>query len=251
MKLVALLQARNEARYLPGWLANVAPAVDGIIALDDRSDDETGSLLRAHPKVIDVITKLSGDSWDERGNHIALIRAAREHRVPWAISIDADERLEQEFAVRREAVIEAADRDGIEALSLQLRELWGDRAHYRSDGIWRGKARYRLFRNRREHTKFDPRPLHRYWIPLDIVANLARVGRHLDLNIYHLSMISRDEREARHARYRALDPDGRFQPQGYDYLVDETGLERTLVPPDRDFLPADDPAAMTLVTSRG
>ncbi len=43
--LIALLQARNEERFLPGWLENVTPAVDGFIALDDGSDDRTADLL--------------------------------------------------------------------------------------------------------------------------------------------------------------------------------------------------------------
>ena len=243
MTLLALLQARNEARYLPGWLENVAPAVDGIIAIDDGSDDETASLLSAHPKVVKLISNPPGGGWNERGNHMALIKAARAHGGDWVLAIDADERLEQGFAARRSHLLEEADARGIEAYTLQLRELWGSRGQYRSDGIWGGKARYRLFRNRPEHTKFDPRPLHRYWMPLEIVSRLATVGAHLDVNLYHLRMIRAEDRAARHARYQALDPAERFQRQGYGYLVDEAGIAFRPVPSGRDFLPVNDPAA--------
>lgn len=243
MTLVALLQARNEARYLPGWLENVAPAVDGIIAIDDGSGDETAALLGAHPKVLELISNTPGSAWSERGNQMALIKAARAHGADWVLAIDADERLEQGFANEAPRLMAEADASGIEAYSLQLRELWDSRSKYRVDGIWGGKARYRLFRNRPEHTKFDPRPLHRYWMPLEIVSRIATVGAHLDMNLYHLRMIAAEDRAARHARYLALDPDRRFQAQGYDYLVDETGIELRPVPPGRDFLPADDPAA--------
>jgi glycosyltransferase involved in cell wall biosynthesis len=241
--LLALLQARDEARYLPGWLENVAAAVDGIIALDDGSRDDTALLLRAHPKVIEVISNPPGGPWNERGNHLALIKAARAHGGDWVLAIDADERLEQRFAGAAPQLLAEAHGRGLEAYSLQLRELWNDRRHYRVDGIWGGKARYRLFRNRREHTKFDPRPLHRYWMPLEIVSRIATVGAHLDLNLYHLRTIRSEERRARHARYLALDPDGRYQPQGYDYLIDETAMQLVEIPPERDFFPADDPAA--------
>jgi hypothetical protein len=241
--LLALLQARNEARYLPGWLANVAPAVDGIIALDDGSEDATADLLRAHPKVIALIANPPGRPWNERANHMALIQAARAHGGGWLLAIDADERLEQRFTAEAPRLLAEAEAKDIQAYTLQLRELWNDRRHYRTDGIWTGKARYRLFRNLAEHTKFDPRPLHRYWMPLEIVANLARAGAHLDLNLYHLRMIRPADRAARHARYRALDPQNRFQPQGYDYLIDESGLQLAEISADRDFLPWDDPAA--------
>ncbi len=243
MTLLALLQARNEARYLPGWLENVAPAVDGIIALDDGSTDDTAALLRAHPKVIEVIGNPPGSAWNERGNHMALITSARAHGGDWVLAVDADERLEQCFAAEAPRLLGDAEDRGVEAYSLQLRELWNDRRHYRIDDIWGGKARYRLFRNRREHTKFDPRPLHRYWMPLEIVSRIATAGAHLDINLYHLRMIRREDRSARHTRYVALDPGGRFQPQGYGYLIDETGMELAEIAPGRDFLPVDDPAA--------
>lgn len=135
MTLLALLQARNEARYLPGWLENVAPAVDGIVAIDDGSEDETAALLGAHPKVIELITNPPGGAWNERGNHMALIKAARAHGGDWVLAIDADERLEQGFAARVPGLLAEADVNGIEAYTLQLRELWDSRGQYRADGI--------------------------------------------------------------------------------------------------------------------
>jgi glycosyltransferase involved in cell wall biosynthesis len=243
MTLIALLQARDEARFLPGWLENVAPAVDAIVALDDGSRDETAAILATHPKTLEVISNPPGQPWNERANHMALIKAGRRHGATWFLCIDADERIEQRFAGEAAALLAEADRRGLCAYSLQVRELWNDRTHYRIDGIWGGKARYRLFRNDPSHNKFDPRPLHRYWMPFEIVGNLENVGAHLPHNIYHLRMIRREDREARFRRYAALDPGNRYQPQGYDYLVDEVGMELMPIRPDRDFLPANDPAA--------
>lgn len=244
MRLVALLQARNEQRFLPGWLENVAPAVDGIIALDDGSDDATAELLAAHPKMLQVIRNPAGQPWSERGNHMALIKAGRQHGAEWLLCVDADERLEQRFAGDIAQILARADEKGIEAYSLQLRELWNDRSHYRKDGIWGRKARYRLFRNDIRHTKFDPRPLHRYWMPLEIVTRLASVGAHLPHNLYHLRMVLPEDRRTRHLRYVTMDPDNRYQPQGYDYLVDEAGMELATIPPERDFFPSSDGALL-------
>jgi glycosyl transferase family 2 len=242
MTLIALLQARNEQRFLPGWLENVAPCVDGIIALDDGSTDETADMLRAHPKLIELLANPSGQPWDERGNQMALIHAGRRHGAGWFLCIDADERVERAFATRVRDLLHQADEDSIHVYTMQLRDLWGDRHHYRCDGPWNGAARPRLFRNNPAHRRFDPRPLHRLWIPLELASTLGTCGRHSELNLYHLRMISAADRAARAARYQALDPGQLYQEVPYSRLIDETGLQRKRIPPERDFFPLDDPA---------
>jgi len=241
-RLVALLQARNEQRFLPGWLENVAPAIDGIIALDDGSEDGTAELLSAHPKTLELIRNPAGQAWNERANQMALIKAGRRHGADWLLCIDADERLEQRFAADVPNLLDEAERKGIEAYALRYRELWNDRHHYRQDGIWGRKIRHHLFRNDVRHTKFDPRPLHRHWMPLDIVTRLPTVGANLPHNLYHLRMIRPEDRQARYERYISLDPESRYQPEGYDYLIDEGGMELAAVPAERDFLPLRDVA---------
>jgi len=221
-------------RYLPGFVANVAPQVDGIVALDDGSSDGSAEFLEAHPAVLGVLRVPSTrPRWDEPANWRRLVEAAREHRPEWIVAIDADERLERDFRRRAARVIRRGRLLGFEAYAVRLRELWGDRDHYRCDGLWAKKRPPRLFRARHDHA-FDARPVHPVRVPLQS----QRLGGWpvADLEIYHLRMIEVADREARQRRYLELDPDRRWQKVGYDYLVDERGLRRRRVPPHRRFL---------------
>ena len=136
MRLIGLLQARNEERFLPGWLENIERCVDGIVALDDGSDDRTAEILAGHPKVLDVLTNPPGLPWDERANQNALVQAGRRHGADWLLCLDADERLEDRFVEQAHELLDTAERDGVEVYRFTLRELWDDPLLYRVDGVW-------------------------------------------------------------------------------------------------------------------
>jgi len=58
-----------------------------------------------------------------------------------------------------------------------------------------------------------------------------------DLNIYHLRMIRPEDRHRRVQRYHRIDPGNDLQPQGYDYLLDEQGLDLRPLEPGREYVP--------------
>jgi glycosyltransferase involved in cell wall biosynthesis len=233
VRLLALLAVRDGMRHLPGFLRNVAPQVDGIVALDDGSSDGTPELLAEHPAVLELLRQpRDRPSWDEVGNHRALIAAALRHGAEWALSIDADERLEREFRARSERVIARGRWLGCSAYAIRLRELWDDPGQYRIDGIWGRKLMARLFQARADH-EFDPAPIHGQKAPLQG----RRHGRFpaADLTIYHLGMLRAEDRAARRARYEQSDPERRWQRIGYEYLTDTRGLTLEKVKPSRGF----------------
>ena len=234
VRLIALLAARNEMWYLPGYLANIAPHVDGIVALDDGSTDGTAECLAAHPKVLEVL-RVPPDRpvWDEVGNHRALVHAGLRHGAEWFIVLDADERVEHDFRARAERVIRRGTRRGMSAFALRLRDVWDSPERFRADGVWGGKCVARLFRALPDH-EFDDRVVHATKAPLQ-----SRRGASYpiaDVVIYHLRMLCPEDRLVRRQRYETIDPEARYQPShGYAYLTDETGLRLRRIPRRRTW----------------
>lgn len=230
VRLVALLAFRDEMEHLPGYVANVGPHVDGIVALDDGSTDGSAELLSSHPRVLEVL-RVAGDRsrWDEVGNYRRLVDAALRHGADWAVSIDADERVERDFRRRAERVIVRGRWLGLAAYGVRMRELWDSPERYRSDGLWGRKRSARLFRLD-QGAELDTRELHSSKAPVRAPVAAA------DLEVYHLGMIRPEDRVARRARYERLDPTARWQPrEGYAYLTDPSGLELRAVPADRGW----------------
>jgi len=235
-RVLALLAFHDEMRYLPGFFRNVAPQVDGVLALDDGSTDGSGDFAAGQPSVVELLRKPPREphDWSELDNRSRLIAAAGRHRPDWLIAVDADERLERGFRSRVQAEIARAEAAGISALSVHFRELWGAPDTFRADGIWGQKRFARLFRQR-DDPEIDQRLIHGHWAPLNSRTEGGFPAG--DLFVYHLKMLTAKARTARRALYEDLDPDCRLQQMGYAYLTDETGLRLERLAAGREYEP--------------
>ncbi len=233
-RILALIHFRDEAGNLPGLFANLEGQVDGVIALDDQSSDESRTIVESQPLLLELLTVEPGaqDDNEDGKNRPPLIRAAWDQGADWLLGIDADERLEYDFRRRAEREISRTEAEGQTALWVPFLELWGAPDQVRVDGIWAQKRKACLFKARRDHL-FDERRMHTNWAswpPPNGEYPLA------DLRLYHLRMIHAADRRARADRYRRLDPDSQWQEIGYDYLVDEDGLELAPIEPGRGYV---------------
>jgi len=234
-QLLALLPFRDEMRFLPGLFENLAGQVDGVIALADRSADGSREFVEAQPLLVELVSAPEG-GWGwlrEDLRQRKLIEAAWEHGADWLLAIDADERLEREFRSRAEPELRRAARDGHAALWVSWCELWDAPDTMRVDGIWGEKRKPSLFTSDRGH-RFHDRRMHSFWAPWPPANGEYPTA---DLRIYHLRMIELADREARADRYRELDPDREWHAIGYDYRVDEEGLELAPIEPGREYVP--------------
>lgn len=231
--ITLLIQFRNEAENLPGFLANVCPKVNRIIALDDGSSDASASIVSS----IENISLMSKPAviphhWNEPDNKRLLINEALLENPHWVLVLDADERLERDFRDRANLAIHLAMRYQFTSIALRLAELWNQPTQFRADGIWGKKRRVRLFLLQQDY-QLQAADFHAGW-------NCASQNNfeHIvpaDIYIYHLGMLTQTQRERRKQKYKQLDPDDDWQSIGYDYLTDVNNLKLEKIRPERYF----------------
>ncbi len=234
-RILALVPIRDEIENLPDLFANLEGQVDGVVALDDGSTDGSREFLEGHPLVIELATVAPGaqEEMEDGRNHLTLMNAAWKHGPDWFLGIDGDERVERDFRRRAEAEIDLAEAAGDGALWVPFLELWGSRDRFRADGTWGQKRKACLFKADPE-ARYGKQRVHSVWAPWPPPKGDYPTA---DLRLYHLKMIRPEDRQARADLYNRLDPDREFQAIGYDYLVDEEGIELRAVEPGRDFIP--------------
>lgn len=236
-RIIALLSVHNGMKYLPDYLENVGPHVDGVVVLDDGSTDGSGDYARNHPAVLEVLRNEEGTH--ARGGEPETQRKVREAALAfqpdWLVAVDVDERVERRFRHRFLAEIQRAEACGFRAYTLLFRELWDRPDQYRVDGIWGRKRPARIFKAR-SGSVFDTRKLHTHWAPLDARLEDGQFAP-ANLILYHLTMIKEEDRIRRRDKFNQMDPNREWQSIGYDYLTDPTGLQLEGLPPGREYTP--------------
>ncbi|MFM9926190.1 glycosyltransferase family 2 protein [Variovorax sp. H27-G14] len=220
-RIVCVMQLHNEARLLEGCLAHLRDHVDGFVLLDDGSSDDTAHIARREPKLLELLRNppRQPHAWNERENRRRLLACARAHGAGWVLVCDADERYETLFLSHLQPIVDSLPEAQLSCLTLSVHDLWDAPDRFRVDGPWGRKQRTCLFRLPQD-IGFDEAPaLHGPWYP-DIVARHGVMYRS-HYRLYHLKMVRPEDRTARRDLYRRLDPEGRYQAMGYDYLAEE------------------------------
>ncbi len=194
-------------------------------SLSDRTIlllDNAGHYGATPIAVSEVVSVQNSEPWQDAGNRLTLLARAAAHGCKWCVFLDDDEVFEP--FVNKQMMI-ALIRDAVEAgcdlIEFQLCEMWTNSA-YRVDGIWGQKRKVRVQRNplMQESVHWRGNHLQRlHAIPMqcgDVYQS--------DIRILHYGMSTPELREARVKKHNLLDPNKIYQPQGYDYMLDTSGM---------------------------
>jgi hypothetical protein len=96
-RVIAAVGTWNEAEFLPRWLEHVATIADGVVAVDDGSDDGTVDILRSHPLVLELLAKPRGER-EEVADRRRMTKMALAHGADWILFLDADEVFDARIA---------------------------------------------------------------------------------------------------------------------------------------------------------
>ncbi|MDB5010128.1 MAG: hypothetical protein JWQ06_917 [Mucilaginibacter sp.] len=93
-KLVVMLRVKDGIFFVHEWLACFEKLVDEIVVLDNGSTDGTYEVLKAHPKVVDIIKT---EGYNEGRDKNLLYERLRRRNPDWCLWLDVDELFEPEL----------------------------------------------------------------------------------------------------------------------------------------------------------
>jgi glycosyltransferase involved in cell wall biosynthesis len=253
--LACLLPARNCAEQIPSYLECAGAFADTVIALDDGSTDATADALEASPLVSRLLRNQRRDSyagWDDAANRQALLEAAIDAGVRWALFLDADERIDSDDAAAMRSFLES-DADPATAYGFRVHRMAGVGDSYDRADLWV----YRLFAPD-SGQRLPEGGLH--FVPIPQSTPRERWQR-TTVRIQHFGGADEERRLARLRKYEEADPHGLWQrdyaspiraagrprrwrrrPPGFPVLADPAGsgvaLDLEELDPDAPLLSA-------------
>ncbi len=213
MKIVAAFSKRYEPEYLVDELRENLAWCDDIICYDDSTRD---------PK---------DTAWNEHERYTSLYKSAGSINADYVIMTAPDERWAPNFEEELKKQIEIDG--GNYFYFTPILEMYTPTA-YRVDGRWAELPQCKIY-PWREGQEFMDRPLHNMGVPF----HEREDERFLAVNHYHLKHIEEENIINRVRVFKDIDPNGdfSFDPTGYDYLIDQTGVELKEMPQDEMFYP--------------
>ena len=214
-ELLLLVQSYNEEENIRQFLEDMALLFDGIILLDDGSEDNTYEKTKGEKLLLKV--KKGREVFDDLLNRNLLLDLASFFSYKWACFIDLDEVFDARFADIRNLIKEHRYAD---SFIFNLIQLWDDDNKYNAEypssvnGI---SLKFRMFKNiGRTQIYSGKGKLHFHPIPYIGKAH------HAPILIKHYGNLTKQMREDKFNFYKKEDIE---QCQAsYEHLLTETPL---------------------------
>lgn len=190
MKLALGMRFQNEEEWLDLHARYMAPAVDGIVAIDGGSKDKGAQVIR---ELGGVVRKRKFD-WDFGAQSNALLDLARLHGYDALLMCDPDECVDVEDIARARELLETW-----ENVRTWLLHFIEDRRHVTT--IWTNDRQVRFFRLFPD-TRYEGRVHERLINPGRICA--------ADLRIYHYGVL--EDLETRSLQWANFDQAAKGMP---------------------------------------
>ena len=213
--ITAMLRVRNEARWISEVLASIHPLTRYILILDDHSIDDTPALCAAAGATV-LHSPFPVGQTDEARDKSFLLDEMRDRWAPdYVLAIDGDEVLEVGAAPR---ILERL-RPDVSVYSFPVRYLWGDRLHYRADGVYAKYQRASMFSL---HGAVKPHfaatgygcNFHCGNVPRGLPGH----GGTIPVDLLHLGYMLAEDRIRKYHWYREHDPGNQYEDE-YRHMV--------------------------------
>jgi GT2 family glycosyltransferase len=215
-KVIALISTFNEQRHITEILHHLNDHCDGVILLDDVSDDDTYALASSD-KLLLKVRKSVRTQFDDLNNRNLLLNLACFFKSEFYFFIDADERFDPRYG----NLTKLAASGMSDTYCFHLVHLWDNDTAYRTDvpeisqinraGILQ---RWRMFKNIGRMNIRGNR-LHFEATPYKNKKSFAPIL------IKHFGMIDPATRKSKFIRYHNEDEDLHKKPNKYDYFLDD------------------------------
>ncbi len=213
-KIISMVQSYNESEYIEKSLEKLSEYCDGIILLDDNSNDRTYEIidLERYPKLLLKVQK-KRMCFNDLENKNILLNIVSFFNTDWVYFIDVDERFDSRYA----NIYQIIDKEDIDIIIFKLAHLWDNEETYRTDypgsdelGL---KSIWRMFRNKGRMQIFSSKRLH--FLPIPYLGNIF----FSQILILHYGMLKKEKRYAKYKFYLA--EDANKDQLNYTHIIEE------------------------------